>query len=140
MESLLSHCRSAGLRITIGLKAILEALHGATVPQSLQDLENNAELAKLCDRATIFRTLQRLEGIGLLRRLNFSHSGAKFSLNTGEGHKEYLICKNCGDVRELAISCPVHKLESDLADKLGFTEMSHELTFYGLCPKCSSLQ
>ncbi len=137
MEELLNHCRENGLRVTVGLRAILDALNAADLPQSLLDLEQNKELAKLCDRATIFRTLQRLEGIGLLRRLNFSHSGAKFSLNTGDGHKEYLLCKNCGDVQTLDISCPVHKLERELAESRGFSEMSHELTFYGLCPQCS---
>jgi len=136
MDATLERCREQGLRVTVGLKTILETLTSAKLPQSLQDLETNPKLSAVCDRATIFRTLQRLEGIGLLRRLNFSHSGAKFTLNTGEGHKEYLICRNCGEVQELTMSCPVHRLEEDLATERGFSEMSHELTFYGLCGSC----
>lgn len=103
---------------------------------SLQELEVNPKIAEICDRATVFRTLQRLEGIGLLRRLNFAHSGAKFSLNTGTGHREYLICRVCGEVKELKMSCPVHQLEEDLAKDSGYTAMTHELTFYGFCKKC----
>lgn len=136
METILEHCRNNGLRVTVGLKAILDALLRAPLPQSLQDLESDSDLVKVCDRATIFRTLQRLESVGLLRRLNFSHSGAKFTLITGEGHKEYLICRDCGEVQALEMSCPVHKLEEELADQKGFTAMSHELTFYGLCQQC----
>ena len=138
MEIILKHCRENGLRITTGLRAILETLQESPLPQSLQDLETDENLKKVCDRATIFRTLQRLEGIGLLRRLNFSHSGAKFSLNTGTQHKEYLICQECGDVQALNISCPVRELEGNLAEERGFTSLSHELTFYGVCPECNS--
>jgi len=138
MEELIQCCRERGLRVTNGLRAIVKTLHDASLPLSLQDLETNKELARACDRATIFRTLQRLEGIGLLRRLNFARSGAKFSLNTGNAHKEYLICRDCGEVRELAMSCPVHQLEESLSVELGFAQMSHELTFYGQCKACQN--
>lgn len=136
MEELLETCRSNGLRVTHGLRVILTVLNESTLPQSLQDLEKNKDVITVCDRATIFRTLQRLEGIGLLRRLNFSHTGAKFSLNKGESHEEYLICKSCGDVQALEMACPVHKMEKDLTKGKGYQDLTHELTFYGLCPTC----
>lgn len=138
MESLLIHCRDHGLRITVALRALLKVLSESRLPQALHELEQHPDLVDACDRATIFRTLQRLEGVGLLRRLNFSGSAAKFSLNTGSAHKEYLICKSCGEVQVLEMSCPVHSIEKELAEKSGFREMTHELTFYGLCPACKS--
>ena len=136
MEKILAYCKEQGLRNTVGLRTILEVLQEAELPLSLQDLEGTKRIVEVCDRATIFRTLQRLEGVGLLRRLNFSHSGAKFSLSIGGEHKEYLICRECGEVRGLAMSCPVHQLEAQLSEDHGFMEMTHELTFYGLCKKC----
>jgi len=138
MTNLIQHCRDNSLRITVGLKTILEVLEAAELPLSLQELETHPALENTCDRATIFRTLQRLEGIGLLRRLNFSHSGAKFTLNTGDGHQEYLICRECGDVKPLQMSCPVHAIQDDLQKKSGYSAMSHELTFYGLCKLCQN--
>ena len=137
MEELIKCCKEQGLRITKGLKVIMNALDEAQLPLSLQELEVNPQIAEVCDRATVFRTLQRLEGIGLLRRLNFSHSGAKFSLNTGKAHKEYLICRLCGEVKELKMSCPVHQLEEKLSEENSYSAMTHELTFYGICRKCN---
>ena len=137
MEDLLQHCRDHGLRITVSLRAVLEAMQEAPLPQSLQDLESQEKLNEVCDRATIFRILQRLEKIGLLRRLNFTRSAARFALNAGEGHREYLICKSCGDVQALEMSCPVKKLEQELAQSSSFVELTHELTFYGLCKDCA---
>lgn len=136
MDDLIKLCKDSGLRITVGLRTILTVLNEAKLPLSLHELETHESLMKNFDRTTIFRTLQRLEGIGMLRRLNFSHSGAKFTLNKGHNHKEYLICKSCGEVQALEISCPVHKLEKELSETKGFTNMSHELTFYGLCETC----
>ncbi len=106
------------------------------LPVSLADLESHPDLRKICDRTTIFRTLHRLEDIGLLRRLNFSERGAKFTLKTGHAHNEYLICEDCGTVQALDIACPVHKLEEELAKETGFTKLHHELEFYGICAEC----
>lgn len=136
MEKLLEYCKDRGLRNTVALRTILGVLNQSPLPLSLQELENYPEIADLCDRATIFRTLQRLEGIGLLRRLNFSHSGAKFSITLDGDHKEYIICNSCGDVQVLDVSCPVHQLEEKLTNELGYAGMTHELTFYGQCKDC----
>lgn len=137
-SDLLAQCQANGLRNTPALRTLLEVLLAAELPQSLQDLEGDEKLAAQCDRATIFRNLQRLENVGLLRRLNFAHKGAKFTLYQGSAHKEYLVCSQCGNVRELDLHCPVGPLEQSLAEQTGFSELTHELTFYGVCPACTS--
>jgi len=136
MTDTIEYCKENGLRITGNLRVILHALTEARLPLSLQELEQDTKVNAICDRATVYRTLQRLESIGLLRRLNFANSAAKFTLNTGDKHKEYLICRSCGKVEELDIACPVHSLERKISEEKGFSEMSHELTFYGLCSSC----
>ena len=138
MDDLLERCRKEGLRVTKALRSILDVLVDAKLPMSLAELETHPNLKNTCDRTTIFRTLQRLETIGLLRRLNFSERGAKFTLKTGKAHKEYLICESCGEVRVLDIACPVHKLEEDLVKETGFQKLHHELEFYGTCPECAA--
>lgn len=137
MEEILQQCRKHGLRVTYPLKMILQVLHDAEIPLSLQNLEGIKELKEICDRATIFRTLQRLEKVGMLRRINFAHSGARFTLNTGHSHREYLVCKECSAVQELDIACPIRNLEEKISSESDYTGISHELTFYGLCPNCA---
>lgn len=137
MEEVIGLCKKKGLRVTEPLKTILRALAKRDLPVSMADLEADPEVMASCDRTTIFRTLQRLEGVGLLRRLNFSERGAKFTLKVGASHSEYLICEGCGKVEALEIACPVHQLEKDLMEKTGFMKLHHELEFYGLCPTCA---
>lgn len=136
-EALLEECRKKGLRVTKGLRAILTVFNNSNLPLSLSDLESNPSLVDLLDRATIFRSLQRLESIGLLRKLHFSDRSSKYSIQTGHSHQEYLICKECNDVQIVDIACPVHALEESVAKETGFTKLQHELTFYGLCKDCS---
>jgi len=133
VESIYDLCRECGLRITKPLKTILAVLQENTLPMTLAELEAKIDS---CDRTTIYRTLQRLEQVGVLRQLNFIKGGARFILKTGESHEEYLICEGCGKVEALDIACPVRDLEKQLMKKTGFRSLSHELEFYGLCPDC----
>lgn len=137
VECILQACKDAKLRITQGLRSIIEVLQEAELPLSLAELETQPTLAGHYDRATIFRTLGRLESIGLLRRLHFADRSAKFCL-TGKGHQEYLICSQCGQVRILKMHCPVQPLEDSVARDSGFTSLTHELTFYGVCGSCQT--
>lgn len=137
MDDLIEKCQRQGLRKTKALQCILQALADAPLPVSLAELETDEQINAICDRTTIFRTLQRLESVGLLRRLNFAERGARFTLKTDHSHSEYLICNVCGRVEALDIACPVRSLEADLTERLGFRSLQHELTFYGVCPTCS---
>jgi len=133
VEEIFAACRERGLRITKPLKVILTVLKEAPLPMSLAELELQIDS---CDRTTIYRTLQRLEQVGVLRQLNFIKQGAKFTLKADSEHKDYLICEGCGKVEALEVDCPVKSLEKKLMEKTGFRGLSHELEFYGLCPKC----
>jgi len=137
VEKLLTACREAGLRKTQPLVSVLKEMVKFDLPFSMLELEKNGDLAKTCDRTTIFRIFQRLENIGLLRRLSFiDEKAAKFTLRHGDSHQEYLICKVCSDVKALKMGCPVHSIQKDIAQESGYQEMAHELTFYGVCPDC----
>ena len=133
MEEIFKACREAGLRITKPLQVILKVLKDEPLPMSLAELEAKIDS---CDRTTIYRTLQRLEQLGILRQLNFIKRGAKFTLKVDNEHKDYLICEGCGKVEALEVDCPVKNLEKKLMEQTGFRGLSHELEFYGLCPKC----
>ena len=137
IETLITACREAGLRKTQPLVAVLKEMVKFELPFTMLELETSGNLSDACDRTTIFRIFQRLENIGLLRRLSFAdEKAAKFTLRHGESHQEYLICKVCSDVRALNMGCPVHQIQKDIAAESGYQSMAHELTFYGVCPDC----
>ena len=126
-------CRENGLRITSTLKETLKLLENAVVPMSLAELE---EKITSCNQSTIYRSVQRLKKIGVIKQLNFAEQGTKFALATREDNDDFLICKACGKVEALDFPSPLNDLKNRLMQKTGFSGLSHELEFYGVCPQC----
>ena len=133
MKKQLLLCRENGLRITSTLKETLYLLENAAVPMSLTELE---EKITSCNQSTIYRSVQRLKKIGVIKQLNFAEQGTKFALATREDNDDFLICKACGKVEALGFPSPLNDLKNRLMKKTGFSGLSHELEFYGVCPQC----
>ena len=103
---------------------------------TLAELAASPRLADQCDKATVFRLLQRLVGHGIVRRLGLHERAAYFTLLLPGRHCDYLICTGCGSIEAITAPCPVHELEEEIRHKTGFRNLYHELEFFGLCPRC----
>ena len=104
---------------------------------TLAELSEHENLTELCDRATVFRLLQKLSDKGIARRLGLHERAAYFTLLIPGRHQDFLICTDCGDIQAIKAACPVHQLEKEIAEKTGYTGLYHELEFFGNCPDCS---
>jgi len=131
-------CRENGLRKTRALVDILYVFAHTEAPLSIQNLESSRRLKGHYDAATLYRLLGRLEKIELIQKLGFKERAAYFVLRFPGRHHDYLICSACGIVEQLDIACPVHNLENQISKKSGFSNLHHELEFFGTCPACSS--
>lgn len=129
-------CRDLGLRRTKALVEVLRVLIQSATPLTLSDLVG--ALGDLCDKATVYRLLIRLEEKGLLRRLGLHERSAYFTMRYPDRHDDYLICTGCGSIDALDISCPVEQLEKEISEKSGFRRLYHELEFFGVCPACEA--
>ncbi|MDG2400096.1 MAG: transcriptional repressor [Akkermansiaceae bacterium] len=136
-DKLLETAKNAGLRRTKALEAILTCLSEHNRPMTLAELTSCGHLAKQCDKATVFRLLQRLSSKGMIRRLGLHERAAYFTLLLPDQHRDYLICTDCGTIEPIDAPCPVHKLEEEIRKKSGFADLYHELEFFGRCPKCA---
>ncbi len=135
----LDFCRSKSLRRTRALEALISCLAENERPVSWTHLTVEPRLARMCDPATVFRLLKKLEKIGIVRKLGLHSRSMHYFLSTPEHHHhDYLICSDCGEIEELDIHCPVGKLEKEIEKKSGFKNLYHELEFYGVCPKCQN--
>jgi Fe2+ or Zn2+ uptake regulation protein len=135
LQDALERCRAAGLRRTKALEEILRLLISAPSPMTLASL--GAALGSQCDKATVYRLLIRLEEHAVIRRLGFHDRSAHYTMRYPDRHDDYLICTGCGSVETLEISCPVERLEREISSNSGFTNLYHELQFYGVCPACA---
>ncbi|MCP5534130.1 MAG: transcriptional repressor [Akkermansiaceae bacterium] len=130
-------CREAGLRRTKALEELIATLAESGRPMTLAELATSERLSDQCDKATVFRLLQRLAGHGMVRRLGLHERAAYFTLIIPGTHSDYLICTKCGSIEAIKAPCPVHALEEEIREKSGYRDLYHELEFFGVCPKCA---
>ncbi len=135
-DDLLAKARAAGLRRTKALEALLSCLSEHNRPMTLAELSSCGHLAEQCDKATVFRLLQRLSDKGMVRRLGLHERAAYFTLLIPGIHRDYLICTECGSIEAIDAPCPVHQLEEEIRQETGFKNLYHELEFFGICPSC----
>ena len=137
IKETIDRCRKAGLRRTKALEELLVTLTESPRPMTLNELATSARLSDQCDKATVFRLLQRLAEHGFVRRLGLHERAAYFTLILPNKHSDYLICTSCGSIEPINAPCPVHQLEDEIRKKTGFRNLYHELEFFGICPKCA---
>lgn len=137
VQETIQRCRKAGLRRTQALEELLATLFESERPMTLAELAGSQRLADQCDKATVFRLLQRLTGHSVVRRLGLHERAAYFTLLIPEKHCDYLICTSCGSIKAIQAACPVHQLEAEIRAQTGFRNLYHELEFFGVCPQCA---
>jgi Fur family ferric uptake transcriptional regulator len=83
--------RSSGLRLSSARRLVLEALYEADGPLTAD------ELAGEMDVASVYRNLETLEEIGLVRHVHLGHRPGLY-VRASVGAREYLLCEECGAV------------------------------------------
>ncbi len=103
-------------------------------PQTIKEL---VELAgQKVDRASIYRTLELFEKLGIVQRLNIGWKH-KFELSDAFiGHHHHLHCTSCNQSFSLEASPMLETMIDSVAAKAAFYPRSHQLEIYGLCAKC----
>ena len=87
--------------------------------------------------ATVYRTLQILDEMGLILKINLDDGCSRYEFNYHqEDHQHHhLICKNCGNIIEVGEDL-LEPLEEQIAEKYQFKIIDHKVKFFGLCSKC----
>jgi Fur family ferric uptake transcriptional regulator len=125
LEAVVGKMRGRGYKATRQRLAVLEAL-AAGRHQSLEEIRRRCTEVGL---VTIYRTLDLLSGLGLVRRLDLG-DGPRYEL--AEDHHHHLICESCGGISEFD-ECP---LDARMLRKMDFDVSSHSLEVYGQCAGC----
>jgi Fur family ferric uptake transcriptional regulator len=120
-----------GGAVTGPRRAIVDALLSAGRLRTPEQLLAEARaIAPTTSLATVYRTLERLDAAGRVKRATLA-SGAVGYAYCDAGHHEHAICVRCGRVE---------RVEACIADAWrsphGFQVDSHVLDFYGTCEDC----
>jgi Fur family transcriptional regulator, ferric uptake regulator len=118
---------------TTSRRAIVESLIEAGRLQSADTLLREARTrAPGTSIATVYRTLDRLDAAGAIKRATLA-SGEIGYAYCPSGHHEHVICLRCGQVRAIR-PCMIGEGPS----LEGFDVISHVLDFYGICAECET--
>lgn len=123
-----------GMRMTpqrqLVLDALLELEH-ATPEQVHQRVQRSTPTVNI---TTIYRTLELLESLGIVRHTHLGHGAPTYSVH--EHRHVHLVCHSCGDVIEAP--CEVMEdLRGTLRSRHGFALDASHLALSGRCRNCS---
>ncbi len=129
--SLAAQLHSHGMRMTPQRQRVVEAvteLVHATPDQV-------AELVPDVDLTTVYRTLEKLEQIGVLAHTHLGHGAPSYRL-ASDDHL-HVVCHQCSNV----VNAPpglADELISRLAEERGFVVDRSHLTVFGTCSDCTA--
>ena len=127
--------RSAGGRITVARRALVLAIVDANSHVTAEDLAAHVQSRHPdVHLSTIYRTLDALEGLGIVTHVHLGHGRAVYHL-AEDGHL-HLVCQSCGAVIEIPAS-----LLAPLADRVraafDFRLDPRHFALLGTCASCS---
>jgi Fe2+ or Zn2+ uptake regulation protein len=136
VEAILDALRSEGGRITTGRRAIAHAL--MTAPDHHVTADDIAAIVQAdhpdVHLSTIYRTLDSLEQLGMVGRVNLGVGGAVYHLVDHVHH--HLVCEGCGAVIEVPDQL-LATLARTVAKQYGFEMSPRHLALPGRCADCS---
>ena len=89
--------------------------------------------------ATVYRALASLAESGEADSLQSPEGENLFRSCAMEGHHHHLICRRCGDTRELAASV-VEEWAKRVGAEHGFSDIEHVVDLFGVCALCQARQ
>ncbi len=138
LSTRLQRLRDAGYKLTNARLSVLKAIeeHGGHITSSelLETLNiSDPEIG----RASVFRTLDLLTQLSIIRPTYIESSVTPRYVLLPDGHHHHVICTSCNRVMEFE-DCGLHSLSEQLAKKLNVEISGHLLEFYGVCGDCRS--
>jgi len=89
--------------------------------------------------ATVYRNLAQLADSGEADSLQSPEGENLFRSCATKGHHHHLICRSCGDTRELEARV-VEQWAARVGAEHGFTEIDHVVDLFGLCENCRAAE
>lgn len=134
-SKLILRLREAGYKITPPRLAVLEVIQREGEHLNPQEILEQAQaIHPQTGRATVYRTLELLTNLGIVRPIYVGDSGPTYI--RAEGGHHHLVCSCCGRVVDFE-QCVADSMERELEERFGFRIQSHLLEFYGLCADCN---
>ncbi len=132
--TLTGYLKNHGYSLTRQRQALFDLLDGKE-PVSMRELSEAAR--PHMDRASVYRTIEIFERIGVVRRV---HIGWKYKIELSDafaGHHHHLTCLSCKKIipiNEQALETFIENLSSSY----NFLPKDHQIEIQGYCSACKN--
>jgi Fur family ferric uptake transcriptional regulator len=136
LDAAIAALRAGGLRVSAARRLVLEALYAADGPVSADGIAGGLDgRLPASDLASVYRNLETLEQLGLVRHVHFGHGPGLYAL-AGTGESEYLSCERCG--AHLAVPpAALDGVRGTLREAFGWEARFTHFPVVGACPACA---
>ncbi len=138
-EDWLARLQESGYRRTDRCEAIVQAILASS--RALDPVEI-FDLVRMrypgLGLVTVYRTIQKLEELGLIQRLH-QEAGCHRVLPATQGHQHFMVCSSCSAVVYFS-GDNLAELFTRIKQQTGFDIHEHWLQLFGLCPNCQAGQ
>lgn len=139
IEKIIKDLRRRGCRITPQRKEILQIFDNLPEGTHLSAEELLVKLGSSnikISLATLYRTLNLLSSIGLLRELDFAEDHKHYELYRGKSsHHHHIICVSCNETIEIQDKT-LYELGEKLSNDYDFKLIDVQFKLFGICYNC----
>src|ERR1700742_439283 len=125
--ALLNTVRSHGMRVSSARRHVLDALLRADQPLTAEEIAGEADLA------SVYRNLDALEEIGVVRHVHLGHGPGRYALAVRSGG--WASCEACGRSTALDPDA-LARIRAVVLDASGFDAGFGHFPIVGRCPEC----
>jgi Fur family transcriptional regulator, ferric uptake regulator len=135
VNALLDSIGEHGYRVTMSRRAALHALIVSERALTADAIWKQAQqYHPSLGRATVYRTLEILEALGLVQRLHDRRGCHLYILNF-EASQSIFVCETCGGFAYIPVE-PLEDLLCSIASRNDFHLMKYVLQLSGICATC----
>ncbi len=128
--------RSEGGRLSTARRLVLEELFAAAGPVSAERIASQiARRGPTFEVSSVYRNLERLEAMGVVRHVHLGHGPGLYSL-VGGGVREYLVCERCDRVTSVEPE-RLDPVRNQIRKRFGYEARFTHFPITGLCPECA---
>jgi Fur family ferric uptake transcriptional regulator len=135
-KTVLNALRGAGLRVSTARRVVVQTLFAAGRPLSAEEIAGGIDGRwPPVDLASVYRNLETLEELGVVRHFHAGHGPGRYLL-TGGGEHEFLACERCGALAEVDPG-ELAGVRAEVRERVGYEVRFTHFPMIGLCPECA---
>jgi Fur family ferric uptake transcriptional regulator len=125
LATALDALRRHGLRVSASRRQVLEALYADRRPRTAEEIAQDGDLA------SVYRNLDTLEELGLVRHVHLGHGPGLYTVD----EYEFVVCERCG-AYDAVEPQRLDEVRALIETELGYRPRFTHFPIVGVCRSC----